>query len=74
VDEVLLGPNCNLVGKSLVEAETRKQHGLLIVAIKPKSGPIMFNPGSEIVLQSGDTVIVMGRLEDIDRFRADHRV
>lgn len=74
VDEVLLGPNCNLIGKSLVEAETRKQHGLLIVAIKPKSGKIMFNPGSEIILQAGDTVIVMGRLEDIDRFRADHRV
>jgi len=74
VDEVLLGPNCNLVGKSLMEAETRKQHGLLIVAIKPKSGKIMFNPGSEIILQAGDTVIVMGRLEDIDRFRADHRV
>jgi len=35
---------------------------------------MVFNPGAELVFQPGDTVIVMGRLEDIDRFRQEFKL
>jgi voltage-gated potassium channel len=74
VDEVAVTPDSSLVGKTIVDAETRRRHGLLVVAVKQKAGPMVFNPGAEVVLESGDTIIVLGRLADIDRFRADFKL
>jgi voltage-gated potassium channel len=72
VDEVILAASSSLVGKSTVDAETRRRHGLLVVAVKQQSGAMLFNPGAEVTFQAGDTLIVMGSTEDIDRFRRDY--
>lgn len=71
IDEIQLAASSPLVGKTTVDAETRRRHGLLIVAIKQKAGAMLFNPGAEVVFRSGDTLVVMGRVEDIDRFRRE---
>ncbi|MGD9723908.1 MAG: TrkA family potassium uptake protein [Pirellulales bacterium] len=72
VDEIQLAPHSSLVGKTAVDAETRRRHGLLVVAIKQQSGTMVFNPGADIAYQAGDKLIVMGRCEDIDRFRREY--
>jgi voltage-gated potassium channel len=69
VDEIGIDAASPLVGKTTVDAETRSRHGLLIVAVKQESGTMVFNPGTQVVFQPGDTLLVMGRVEDIDRFR-----
>ncbi len=74
IDEVPISVGSSLVGKTIVDAETRRRHGLLIVAVKQTGGNMVFNPGAELVFQPGDTLIVMGRLEDIDRFRQEHKL
>jgi voltage-gated potassium channel len=74
VDEVPISAASALVGKTIVDAETRRRHGLLIVAVKQTSGSMVFNPGAELIFQPGDTVIVMGRVEDIDRFRQEYNL
>jgi voltage-gated potassium channel len=71
VDEIVLPSTSALVSKTIVDAETRRRHGLLVVAVKQSSGAMMFNPGTEVVFQAGDTLIVMGHVDDIDRFRRD---
>jgi voltage-gated potassium channel len=71
VDEIALLARSPLVGKTVGDAETRRRHGLMLVAIKEKAGPMRFNPGAEVVFQSEDTLIVMGRMDDIDRFRRE---
>lgn len=71
VDEVVLLPTSPLVGKSVVDAEIQRRGGLLIVAVKKSTGPMRFNPGAEVVFQPGDTLIVMGSVDDIDRFRRE---
>jgi voltage-gated potassium channel len=71
VDEIALLARSPLVGKTVADAETRRRHGLLLVAIKDKAGPMRFNPGAEVVFQPEDTLIVMGRIDDIDRFRRE---
>ncbi|MBI3836842.1 MAG: potassium channel protein [Planctomycetia bacterium] len=72
IDEIAVLAGSSLVGKTIVDAETRRRHGLLVVAVKQTTGKMVFNPGAELVFQPGDTVIVMGRLEDIDRFRQEY--
>jgi voltage-gated potassium channel len=74
IDEIAVSAQSPLVGKTIVDAETRRRHGLLIVAVKQAAGNMAFNPGSEIVFQPNDTIIVMGRLEDIDRFRQEYKL
>ncbi len=74
IDEIAVSAQSPLVGKTIIDAETRRRHGLLIVAVKQAAGNMAFNPGSEIVFQPNDTIIVMGRLEDIDRFRQEYKL
>jgi voltage-gated potassium channel len=72
VDEIVVAARSPLVGRTIGESEARRRGGLLIVAVKQKAGAMVFNPGAEVVFQPDDTLIVMGRVEDIDRFRRDY--
>jgi len=74
VDEVTIPSSSPLVGVTVRESETRSRHGLLIVAIRRADGSLMFNPSADMKFESGGSVIVMGRSEDIDRYRAEHRI
>jgi K+/H+ antiporter YhaU regulatory subunit KhtT len=42
-----------------------------MVAVKRRVGALVFNPESDYVFQPEDVAIVMGRTEDIQRFRND---
>jgi len=74
VDELTIPADSPLVGKSIRQSQLRTQHGLLIVAVRRPGGNLQFNPGGETVLESGMSVVVLGRQEDIDRFRAEYHV
>ncbi len=72
VDEVTIGESGPMVGLTVRESQIRTHYGLLIVAIRQPDGAIEFNPGPETVVQTGGSVIAMGRREDLDRLRAEH--
>jgi voltage-gated potassium channel len=74
IDEVVASAESPLVGTTIAAAEARRLHGLLIVAVKPATGNMIFNPSSELSFQAGATIAVMGRSEDIDRFRREYSV
>ena len=74
VDELAIPPGSALEGVTVGESQTRSRHGLLIVAVRNPEGKLLFNPGADAVLQSGGSVIVMGRQADIDRFRAEYQL
>ena len=74
IDEVSVTDSSPLVGKTIIDAEPRRRSGLLIVAVKQAGGSMLFNPGAEVVFQPGDTLIVMGRVPDIDRFREEFQL
>ncbi len=50
-----------LDGVTLMESGIRQQLDLIIVAIKKESGEMLFNPGSDTVIEAGDTLIALGR-------------
>jgi Trk K+ transport system NAD-binding subunit len=50
--------------------QPRGQYGLLIVAIRRANKSLEFNPGGDTVFEAGSSVVVLGGMEDIDRFRA----
>jgi voltage-gated potassium channel len=72
IDEIIVAATSPIVGQTIRDAQTRTKSGLLIVAIKPSDGGMVFNPGAEVVFKAGDTMIAMGRQADIDRFRQEY--
>jgi voltage-gated potassium channel len=73
VDELSVGPDSALCGKSIANIEARRTHGLLVVAVKSR-GQMTFNPGAEVVFEPGDRIIVMGRRGDIERFQREYKL
>ena len=70
-DEALIVEGSVLAGKSLAEVNLRTQYGVLIIAIMPKGGNLQFNPDSSSTINVGDSLILIGDLEQIDKFRRE---
>ncbi len=69
LDELVVPPGHLLVGKTIQESGIRDQFDLLIVGIKSPDGEFRFNPKSTYALADGDTLLVMGRVDDINRMK-----
>ena len=71
IDELPVPADSPLVGCTIGQFEIRSRFDLLIVAIRRGDGELTFNPGPNTAFHGGDNVIVMGRQDDIDRFRRE---
>jgi voltage-gated potassium channel len=71
VNEFTIPAQSALAGKSVDEIEAGRLRGLLVVAVKRGDGEMIFNPGASFSFQGDDTVVVMGRTDDIRKFCAD---
>jgi voltage-gated potassium channel len=69
MEEVQIPASSSLVGKKIRDADTRKSHDVLIVSIRRSDGSQVFNPGADVVLQAGDTLIVIGQSTQVREFR-----
>lgn len=70
LDEVEIQPNSVLSGKSLKELDLPGKIGLIVVAVKPKDKPVFeFNPQAKTVIRDLDTVIVLGRVQQLSELR-----
>ncbi len=70
-DEALIVEGSVLTGKSIAEINLRTQYGVLIIAIIPKGGELKFNPDSSSQINVGDSLILIGDLKQIDKFRKE---
>lgn len=66
LEEVVIFPNSSLIDKSLKEAKIPQQTGLIVLAIKESDTILLsLNPSSDEVLKVGDSMIVLGREEQV---------
>ena len=70
VAELRVAPTSPLAGRSIGETDIRNRHQLLVVGVKQAIGEIVFNPGADFQLRSGDILILMGRVDDLERSAA----
>jgi voltage-gated potassium channel len=67
LEEVELNKDSELIGKHIGEAEIPKRTGLLVMAIKKgRTGAFLFNPGADVLLELGDSMIVLGDPEKVN--------
>jgi len=70
-DEVLVNDNSPMDGKNLIEVNIRSKYEVLVIAIIPKNGKIIFNPNSANTIHAGDSLVILGELKTINNFREE---
>jgi CPA2 family monovalent cation:H+ antiporter-2 len=61
----------SLAGQSLRDARIREKFGVTVVSLVRASGETLMNPPPGTVLESGDRLRVLGRVEEIEAFAAE---
>jgi voltage-gated potassium channel len=74
IDELPIPAASPIVGNTIGDSHARSRYGLLIVAIRGDDGQLALNPGAATRFRAGDAVIALGRVEDIERFRAEYKL
>lgn len=74
LDEISVTAESRLTGATVQETEAHRKHRLLVVAVKPAAGAMIFNPDAAYTFRADDTAIVMGHTEDIQRFRREYQL
>lgn len=73
LEELKILPESPLVGKTVRDTAARQRHNLLIVGIRRAEGTMLFNPDPDDQFEADDTLVVLGRDEDVKAFeRAQH--
>ena len=67
MEEAVVGPASDLIGKTLIDSQIRQRFGVVIVAIKKPTREIVFIPTPTEKLESQDTIVVIGKKEDLER-------
>jgi voltage-gated potassium channel len=66
LEEAVIGENAVISGKTVMSSCLRQDYGVIIVAIKRKSGEMVFNPGPGEVFNAGDVIVVIGKKEKLE--------
>jgi len=70
--ELSILPNSNLVGKTVVSQEFRNHFSLSVVGVR-RGGDVLVEPIADIVLRTGDVLLVVGSWKAIHRLTEAHR-
>jgi voltage-gated potassium channel len=65
MEEMAVSESSRYAGKSLMDSGIRKDHDLIVVAIKRNHGEMIFNPNPETEINPSDIMVVLGNHEDI---------
>ena len=71
LDELHVGQQCKLVGRSLSDSLIKDNYNLLVVGIKDQEGTFRFNPQPDEKFAVDDTLLVMGEVPDINRLKSN---
>ncbi len=74
VEDVEVAAQSGLDGKPISQELSRREKGLAILAIRRKAGGTVTNPTGDVLIQSGDHLIVMGTRTQIVKFQKDYGV
>lgn len=60
MEEIRVGETSAMIGQPLKDSGIRQKYNLIVVAIKRADGEMLFNPTPEMLIQAGDTLILLG--------------
>ena len=70
MEELRVNEKSRLNGVSLIDSGIRHDMDVIIVAVRKKEGEMMFNPSSESTIEAEDTLIALGKSDDLEKLGA----
>jgi voltage-gated potassium channel len=67
IAEVIVPAGSLLAGQTLAKSPIRQESGVIVLALKPATGAMVFNPAPETVISAGDCLIVIGSDEQLKK-------
>lgn len=65
MEQVLIEPSSQLAGQTILAANLRQRYGVVVVGIQHPDGSMEFNPPPETQMKTGDSLVVLGRQEQL---------
>ncbi len=65
LEEIKIGQNSILIGKSLRDSQIRKNANVIIVAFVRKNGELIYNPSADEIIEEGYNLIAIGENENL---------
>lgn len=70
LEDVIVEKNSSIDGKKLMDVKIPEKTGLIVLAIRKQADQRwIFNPSSNEILKSGDTMVVLGTEEQVKKLR-----
>ncbi len=73
MDEVEIVPNGPLINRSLRDLDIGRRTGVIVIAVKRADGHVEFPPTGSVPLAQADRIVLIGRRDNLDQFRAAYR-
>lgn len=67
IEQVEVASGSAVVSKSLRDLHLSRDYGVIVLAIRKPGGEMIFNPPAECAIATGDYLIAMGALENLQR-------
>ena len=74
LDELRLPVGSSLIGRTVAESQAHHRFGLLVLAVKRAGDEMNVTPQADFKFSQRDIVIVLGKAEDIGRFRREYQL
>ena len=71
MEEIVIPEKSPLHEKSLLESGLKKHYGVMVVGIKPVNGKMILNPEPDTVLKEGDTLVLIGQMDQLEVLNQD---
>jgi voltage-gated potassium channel len=70
LEDIAVKPGSALDGARIGTADLRETAGVTILAVRHADGKMMVNPGADVTLRAGDTLIALGKHVDLERLES----
>lgn len=71
VEELVVPEGSKLAGQTLADSNLKQRYGITVIGIKHPGQKMNINPRAETQLSADDVVVVVGAIEDLERFSHD---
>lgn len=68
IEQAQVAETSEFAGMSLKQMQIRRETGVIVLAIRRAGGEMLFNPPADAVIQGGDSLVVMGEQQNLQRF------
>jgi len=66
IEEMVIPPNCQLAGKTLVESKLKSEYGITLIGIKKQGREMTIAPGPQTMLEENDIMVLIGTTDKLE--------